>query len=181
MKIFKHEPYWGSILKNLPAIEDHYNGKFIAEMTIPGKSGYLNFPLAIFYQETPPQPDYSNYFGLFFDEFDRLCITGAGKFNPWVTGITCPKKHEILYSRYRHDMVTNEYGTMIDGGLDYTRSSSNGEFVKINLETGLYFKISHAVDLHKEFNNTRDFRDPESKEECDYIISRIQNVYQAEK
>lgn len=118
----------------IKAIEEHYNGKYIFDSCLQTPSGeWVNAPAAIFYTEQA-HPDGSNYFALYFNYESELRIAN---------GITATKPFEalmledgsILHSRYRHDYIQLDEGSMVDGGRDYMRCSvkPNQKIIKVKV------------------------------------------------
>ena len=111
---------------NIKVIEEEYNAKYVGDFCIKGKYvSWSNFPVSIFWQETPPVEGYSNYFGVYVED-DKVFITdGSSAFSEPIEGIVADDG-EVIYSRYRHDMVSSADGSVsIDGGRDYTKISGN--------------------------------------------------------
>ena len=134
--IREKEPYWPI---NREAVEERFKAKFIAEMAHKFGNGWSEQPLAIFYQESPPDPQFSNYFGLFFDEDQLLTITGIHNFDPWVDALLTPA-NEVIWSAWVHDFFYDSRGIVaIDGGRDYTKlvgAFDRCEEIRLNVETG---------------------------------------------
>jgi len=107
-------------------VEQRYNAKYIGEFSLKTKDGWVNTPVAIFYQKKIPtqyKGIASHYFGLYFNHENELMITNAlsATQHKWV-GVLNPLTKEVLYSAYRHDFQTYD-NMMADGGPEYTRSS----------------------------------------------------------
>lgn len=105
---------------NTDAVGKHYNGKYIGDFCIRTKSGaWGEDPVSVFYQENPPDPSYSNYFGIFV-RFGVVYITNAASAfeEPIIGAVT--SDGEVIYSRFRHDF--RQAGSFfVDGGRDYFR------------------------------------------------------------
>lgn len=112
-------------------VEEMYNAKYVFESCLKTRvGGWSNFPVAIFYTETP-HPQGSNYFGLYSNDFGDIMITNGisatESFDALQVG------DDIIYSRYRHDYREHN-GAMVDGGRDYfKRSADVGKAVKLRV------------------------------------------------
>jgi len=119
---------------NIKICEEHYGATFVGDFCLKANGGgWSEIPLAIFYQPNPNiSLGHTHYFGLMVDQFDRLVITnGESAFEEPIQGIVADNG-EVIYSRYRHDYVTSEDGSVwIDGGRDYTRRGPHGQSVKL--------------------------------------------------
>lgn len=112
--------YWGF---NIDEVEKQKNARFVCEVCCRTKSGeWAEEPIAVFYQEVPPNPEYSHYFGLFI-RGDSLYITGGqSAVNDPLIGIVADNG-DVIYSAYRHDFRTSpDKSVWIDGGRDYVRT-----------------------------------------------------------
>jgi hypothetical protein len=109
---------------NVEEAEKIYNAKFVGEFCLKNtQGGWANFPVSVFYQEEPPEPEFSNYFGLYYCPIrEGVMITDAKVVaEKSFAGVVLKNGVDIIYSRYRHDYVTGSEGEMIDGGRDYLR------------------------------------------------------------
>lgn len=108
---------------DLAAAERHYHAVYVGDFCLQTKAGgWAEAPVAVFFCENPPNPAYSQYFGL-FQRGGALWITNAisAATGHW-TGLVADDG-EIIYSRYRHDFRTATDGSVsVDGGRDYFRS-----------------------------------------------------------
>lgn len=106
-------------------IEDHYNAKYIFDSCIKTKSGWANFPAAIFYTDVP-HPEGSNYFAMYRAMDNSLRITdGISAVAEPFTGIEADNG-DIIYSTYRHDFRFSPDGSVsVDGGRDYLKWSGD--------------------------------------------------------
>lgn len=112
--------YWGL---NIDKVEELKNAKFVCEVATRLKNGgWSEQPVAIFWQETPPLPEYSNYFGLLMQN-DTLYITsGQGAVEDGLTAIVA-SNGDVVYSAYRHDYrYSPDQSVWVDGGRDYVRN-----------------------------------------------------------
>ena len=111
---------------NVKAVEERYNAKYIGDFCLMTKNGWSDYPASVFWQETPPKPEYSNYVALFikygYEDEDAIYITsGASAFEKPIEGFVADNG-EIIYSRFRHDFRSSSDGSVtVDGGRDYTR------------------------------------------------------------
>lgn len=134
---------------DIPKIETHYDATYICETCLRGKAGWVNEPVAVFWNkdEAKVPPGGSRWFGLFFSYQHvvskvlaggittggsdvesvlpppLLAITNAiSAVETPITGIIADNG-DIIYSRYRHDYRQSPDGSVwIDGGRDYTRT-----------------------------------------------------------
>ena len=115
------------------SIEKSRNAKFVCELSVKGKFGWTDNPAMIFFQETPPKPEFSNYFGLIHQVDSWYIIDGSSVVGIPIEGIET-KAGEIIYSRFRHDFRKAQTEEIwVDGGLDYGRLVGN------------IFDITHVV------------------------------------
>lgn len=117
-------------------VEDHYGAKFVLETCLKTKDGvWSEIVGSVFFTETP-HPAGSNYFALFYNHDGSLRITNALSSISVEFQAAKAKNGELIYSRYRHDYVTSNDGSVfIDGGRDYLRT---------NAETVLPFTVMGA-------------------------------------
>lgn len=105
-------------------IEKKKNAFYVGDFCVKQKSGnWSEIPVAIFWQKTPPMPEYSNYFGIYRDLLKgSLMITdGSSAAAEPFSGIAS-KTGEVVYSSYRHDFTSlPNGGGSIDGGRGYLR------------------------------------------------------------
>ena len=112
--------------KQIKTIESAKKMKYVLESCIKDpKGGWINQPMAIFYQKKP-HPRGSNYAAL-FAETDKD-THGVNLFiadgisaveNVIYTGLEA--EGEVVYSRFRHDYRAGKNGAFVDGGRDYFR------------------------------------------------------------
>jgi hypothetical protein len=106
---------------NVSVVEKAYNAKFVGELPIRNKGSWTDFPVQIYYQETPPNKDYSNYFALLINNGRPLITSGSSVFGIPIFGLRLPSG-EIIYSRSRHDFRSADTADVwIDGGFSYCR------------------------------------------------------------
>lgn len=129
----------------IATIAKQYGAKYMGYWAILRKSGWSDIPVDVFYQ---PNPDvgkgYSNYFGMFTTFDGQVMITDAASaFSEPITGLLTDDG-EVLVSRHRHDYVTKG-PHMIDGGRDYSRTSSGADgarLVEVTVKDGEFqFKV----------------------------------------
>ena len=116
------ERYWKALA--IPKIEDKYKAKFVGEFSINQGAGWTEFPVALFYQETPPE-GYDQYFGIYIknENMGVYIVSGQSAADTEILGVVS-RDNEIIYSRFRHDYRISTDGTvMIDGGRDYLKTS----------------------------------------------------------
>lgn len=119
----------------IPAIEEHYGGKFIGDFCTKAPGGYWNeIPVAVFYQ---PNPDVSqghtHYFGIFVQN-GHLHITNAISVAEEPIAGIASDEGEVIFSRYRHDYTTSTDGSVfIDGGRDYVRCNNPDRLVQLQI------------------------------------------------
>ena len=111
-------------------IEEEYSAFHMGYWEIPG----MEQPTDIFYVQNPDESKgHTHYFGMFFRNGSWFICKGDS-FCP-ESGIACAfdKSGKPLVSRYRHDYVESEDGTMIDGGRAYTRTNTRN-LVRLHVE-----------------------------------------------
>lgn len=103
-------------------VESRMNCTFVGDFCIKDRRGqFVEQTVAIFWQETPPQEGYSNYFALFVRDGKVYITSGETAFDSPIYGIVA-RNGEIVYSRHRWDCRSSSDGSvMIDGGRDYMR------------------------------------------------------------
>jgi len=84
-----------------------------------------NIPVDVFYRETP-HPEFGNrYFGLYPGLMaGAVMITNADSVENLTLACVRDSEDNLHYSRYRHDCVTTDGGSMIDGGRAYVRTNN---------------------------------------------------------
>lgn len=107
---------------NVEVAEQHYNATYVGDFCLKHSTeGWDNNVVAVFYQETPPQPDYSHYFAIRIREGHAYIMSGASAVAEPIEAIVA-RNGEVVYSRCRWDYRTSKDGSVsIDGGRDYTR------------------------------------------------------------
>ena len=125
--------------EELVKIEAHYEAKFVCESCLKSRNGgWVNQSVSIFYQPDPAKVPKggSQWFGLFFraeytspDEALKvpmrvvICNAISATEND-IVGIVADNG-DVIYSRFRHDYRWSpDKSVMIDGGRDYTRTST---------------------------------------------------------
>lgn len=123
---------------DIPKTEEKRNAKFIGCFPIQDR----NQPVYCFYQKTK-HPRGSHYFGLFFGQnFQNpeelsLWVCDAGEVETKTYSGFLRPDGKVLYSAFRHDYVTDEFGNMVDGGNDYFRYHiSNGKIITFTFKDG---------------------------------------------
>ena len=110
----------GKLLKqeSIENIEKSHNAKYVCDSTIKrADGGWLNWPVAIFYQ-AEAHPRGSNYFGIYFVN-ETSFITDAISATEPFSGLML-EDGSVIYSRYRHDFFEHK-GMFVDGGREYFR------------------------------------------------------------
>jgi hypothetical protein len=111
-------PYSFDIL----SVEQRKNAVYMGDFCMKMKSGeWSEDTVMVFFNETPPDPTYSQYFGLFVSEqivyIKNAVSASIGHWNGLVAD-----DGEIIYSRCRHDFRSSRDGSVsVDGGRDYFR------------------------------------------------------------
>lgn len=106
-------------------LEEIYNAKYIADLCLRTKTGgWSEQPAMIFWQEKPPNPEFSNYFGIYPHPItNEWYITSAQSAAEGYWDAMVADDGEIIFSRYRHDYrVSADKSVMVDGGRDYFKS-----------------------------------------------------------
>jgi len=118
-------------------VEKKRNCKFVGEFPLREHSTRVG---ALFYQETPPISDFSNYFFLYLNytgmpdhpDEGKLFITGGRHMEHRIlSGVRTDNGH-FIYSRGRHDYVTYD-GAMVDGGDSYMRTNEAVKVIKFEI------------------------------------------------
>ena len=122
--------------EQLEKVEAHYDAKYVCETCLMARGGgWINSSVSVFYQSDPSKvPEGgSQWFGLFFkmvnpldeDSPRQLCIVNAiSAVENDIVGIVADNG-DVIYSRHRHDYRWSpDESVMIDGGRDYTRTST---------------------------------------------------------
>lgn len=120
---------------DIQKIAKHYNAKYVGEFCIKQRGQWTDWPVAVFYQETPARKEYSHYFGI-YAQFSSIMITDASSTAGIPIAGMMAEDGEIIFSRYRHDYRTSQDRTAtIDGGRDYMKSSG-GKYVMLGIVEG---------------------------------------------
>ena len=127
--------FWQGYI-DIAKVEKKYKCKFICETPIKHRGVWRDQPSLIFYGEKHPQG--SNYMAISVvmehdGKVDMVITDGISATECDIVGII--DGDEVIYSRYRHDYREGKTGVIIDGGRDYTRSSS-GQMVKMKIIEG---------------------------------------------
>ena len=122
--------------ENIAKIEDMKNAKYVCETCLMGKNGWINSPVAVFWNKDPDNipSGGSPWFGMFYREYSpfdskrHLFVTNAiSAVQHIIVGVRA-FNDDIIYSRYRHDYRMSPDGTaMVDGGRDYLRTGPFGK------------------------------------------------------
>ena len=92
--------------------------------------------MSIFYVAVPKNPNYSNYFALFKRGNHTLITDGISATQGTIVAVKADNG-EIIYSRYRNDFRGAKDGSVwIDGGRDYTRTSSFKDTIGLRIVDG---------------------------------------------
>jgi hypothetical protein len=121
--------------KGIEYFEKKYNAQYIADLCLKTVDGsWANQPSAIFYQKTPPQPGYSNYFGVIVRDSQTYITSGQSAVEGTITGIEADDG-EVIFSRYRHDFrESKDKSVFIDGGRDYVKANNPSRLVEIKID-----------------------------------------------
>lgn len=126
---------------NIELAQKHYAGAvFLTSHAIPTKGGgWTDSPAAVFYQPVLLHPSHSHYFSLFRTPDMQVMITNAAFILDRPLSCAVADNEELVFSRYRHDFRTSTDGSVwIDGGRDYTRTSSN-QIVLVSIRDGKFY------------------------------------------
>lgn len=123
--------------KGIAHFEKQYNATYVADLCLKDRYGnWVNEPAAIFYQDPPPQPGYSNYFAIIVRGTQTLITSGESAVSEPISGIQADNG-EVIFSRYRHDFrESQDKSVFIDGGRDYTKYNNLQRLVEINIVDG---------------------------------------------
>lgn len=121
---------------DIKKVEKLRNAKYVGDFCIKGRGdSWSDMPVAVFYQETPPE-GYGHYFGLFTRDGSILICDASSTVGIPIVGVQA-QNGEIIYSRYRHDFRISQDGTVtIDGGRDYMKVSGGVDSVVLTIEDG---------------------------------------------
>ncbi len=121
--------------------------KYVADLCVKDKYGnWGNEPAAIFYQETPPDPNFSNYFAIIVRGNDAYILDGSSAVSEPITGAVA-QNGEVIFSAYRNDFKQSKDGSVfIDGGRDYLRTNASN-IVAINIVDGKFMLASVERNL----------------------------------
>lgn len=109
-------------------VEREYGGKYIGDFAIMAKQGWTTQPAMIFWQETPPNPSYSNYYAIIKNHIGQFLITdGSSVADIPIPGLENIQTGEIIYTSYKYDYqsclidddITDRM--FIDGGYEFYR------------------------------------------------------------
>lgn len=135
-------------------VEEDKNCKFVGEFPVRPHSTLVG---ALFWQPTPPQPDWSNYFFLYInytgmeehpDEGKLFITSGEHMDHRILSGIITPNG-DFIYSRGRHDYLEHD-GAMVDGGDSYMRNNMVGTVVKFEIVEDKLLHLPNLDDEEKE-------------------------------
>lgn len=99
-----------------------------------------NLPCDVFFRETP-HPKFGNrYFGIFAKLDGSTWICNADDVENYEFAMISNLAGDLIYSRYRHDFVSSDTGSFVDGGRAYTRTSGHVTFFKI--KDGVFIKTT---------------------------------------
>lgn len=111
---------------SIEVVEEEKEAKYLGDFCIKSEDGgWINRPVAVFYQYAPRPPEAeSPFFALSF-KHDKLMITdGRSAFSEPIVCVVADNG-EIIYSRWRHDFRGSEDGSVtVDGGRDYFKGSA---------------------------------------------------------
>ena len=144
------------ISKNYKTIETLKNAVCLGSWCVKNRQGgWVNFPVDVYYQFSKTNPEYSDYFAVYQDQYSGGVMITSGEtcFSEILTGIIDPETNEVLVSRYRHDYVKSANGqTAIDGGRDYTKIVGGGEIIQIRVEGENFIEVSTGRKITKIFH-----------------------------
>lgn len=133
-------------------VEKHYNAKYVGDFCVRAKNGgWTEHPISIFWQEQPPKPDMSHYFGIYRHDGGGIMITSGESVAEGTWNGCVAKNGEIIFSRWRHDYRTSSDGTAcVDGGRDYFKGYGNP--VSLKLKNGRMVIVNEEVEEEKQAN-----------------------------
>ena len=123
--------------EQIKKIEEVKNAKFVCDTQLPTKNGnWSDIPVSIFYGNKEHPVSKSRYFGIFFDENNKIMITDGSSVVDSLISAVCSDDGEIIYSRYRHDYrISKDESVFIDGGRNYIRSNTSN-VVNLTIKNG---------------------------------------------
>jgi hypothetical protein len=125
---------------------------YLTDVSIRTKRGdWSEEPVQIYYQKTPPKPEYSNYFGIFVRDGHSYITDGSSILDKPLEAMVT-EAGEVIFSRYRHDFryADTNQSLFVDGGRDYLRCSlcPNTQHATIEIVNGQFH-----VRLTNQANN----------------------------
>lgn len=111
---------------DISKIEQKYNAKYIGDFCVRTSSGnWSEDPSALFYAEAPDtEKGHTHYFGIRKYMGKYVIHKGDSAFENGIRGVRA-ENGQIIYSRYRHDYVKSDDGSVfVDGGRDYLRTNT---------------------------------------------------------
>ena len=126
-------------------VEERRNAKFVGEFCLRDRFGWVNDPVQLYWQETPPVVGYSNYFALFIRDGEVFITSGQTVADEPITAIRCGE--EVIWSRFRHDLRGSADGkAAIDGGRDYTKITGTPDEILTLRIVGPNLVVDDAID-----------------------------------
>ena len=131
-------------------VEEIRSCKFVGEFPVREHSTVVG---GLFYQEKPPQSDYSNYFFLYRNytgmkdhpDNGKLFITSGSHMDHRILSGIRTKHGHFIYSRGRHDYIEFD-GSMVDGGDSYMRCWADANVVKYQIIEDKMIELTNVAD-----------------------------------
>lgn len=121
--------------KQIRTIEDYYSAIFLGDFSkMVSGTNWTREPIAVFWKAEREKPEYSHYFGIYFEGWNdnKLMITNAADcFAEPIDGYGMKDNPDGIYcSKFTHDFVEVSKSPMlaIDGGRSYRRIVGDASF-----------------------------------------------------
>lgn len=131
---------------DIAKVEEKYNATFVGQFALKTRDGGWSADTCgdVYWQATPPNPEYSNYFALIMQDGTAYITSGASAVEGVINGVIA-EDGEVIYSRYRHDFRISTDGTAwVDGGRDYMRHGGVAPTVQLKIVNGEFYSLENS-------------------------------------
>ena len=128
-------------LVNIASVEEKYNAKFVGQFCLKTIDGtWADAPADVYYVANPNKElGHSHYFGIIVRNSTVYITKGDSGVEGSIYAVIADDG-EVLYSKYRHDFnESKDKSVWIDGGRDYTRTSS--PTIELKIVDGEFYKV----------------------------------------
>lgn len=124
--------------ENIEKIEALKQAVYVCDTQLEQSNGFTNIPISIFYGNEVHPVSNSKYFGLYYNENNKLVITNGSSADNQKINAVVSDNGEVIFSRFRHDFRTSEDSSIsIDGGRDYVKiSGNNNNLIELVIKDG---------------------------------------------